>query len=361
MVAVTFTPPLHLKLLLAGNFGEPRPHHLHGGLDIKTEGVEGKPVYSVGEGYIERVSVTERGYGLAVYVRHPEGFVSVYGHLQSFMPDVSERMNRWLEENNEEYGTVYFQPSDFPVKQDQQIAVSGNSGSSFGPHLHFEIRDGLTNQLLDPLDFIGGAFEDKTPPRANAVMIYPLYGTVEGQCVKTSFALNDSTTEQSITAWGMIGLGINADDFMEGSHNRLGVRLMELYVDDKLVFRSDINRVNMEENIQMDQWGDYEYYKKNNTWYLKLFIPQGVTMSILQTDHSGIVIIDEERLYKVEYNLTDYFGNKSRYTFTLKGKQHPTLLKNEDYYKWFLIYNKVNTIFQEEQFIHIHNKKSTTI
>ena len=360
-VATTFLPPLHLELLLAGNFGEPRPHHFHGGIDIKTQGVEGKPVFSIGDGYIERISVSEKGYGLAVYVRHPEGYVSVYGHLQSFMPDVAERMAKWQEENGEEYGSVYFKPSDFPVKQGQQIAVSGNSGGSFGPHLHLEVRDGLTNHLLDPLDFIGSAFKDNTPPRANALMVYPLYGVVGGQNIKNFFALNDSTTEEPITAWGLIGLGINADDFMEGSHNRLGVRLTELYVDDKLVFRSNINHVNMDENMQMNVWGDYDYYLKNNTWFLRSYIPQDVTMSILQAEHSGIINIDEERIYKVVYILSDYYGNTSRYSFTIEGRQQPTLLRNDNYYKWFIMYNRINTFEQEYKFIETPNKNITII
>lgn len=337
--AVSFLPPLHLELLLAGNFGEPRPNHFHGGIDIKTSGVEGKPVFSIGNGYIERVSFSSKGYGLAIYIRHPEGYISVYGHLQKFLPEVESVVEKWQEENGETEGTIYFKPSEFPVQQDQLIAYSGNTGGSFGPHLHLEIRDAITNNQLDPLDFIGEFFSDTTAPHAESIMLYPLYGVVDGS--PSSLILSPSSIT---TAWGYIGVAISADDFMEGSKNRLGVRLTELYLDDKLVFRSDISNVSLSETSQINSWGDFDYYLKHKVWYLRSYIPSDVTLPILESEHSGIININEERPYHFTYVLSDYFGNTSRYTFTIEGHRQPSLQRNENFYLSFLMYLKINTL-----------------
>lgn len=361
IAAITFLSPLHIDLLLAGNFGEPRPNHFHGGLDIKTQGVEGKAVFSIGDGYVEKVLFTKRGYGNAVFIRHPEGYISVYGHLQKFLPQVAARVRRWQQQNDTIYGSITFSPFEFPVAKGQLIAVSGNTGGSFGPHVHLEIRSAKTGEKLDPLNFIGSCFKDTQPPRAEAVMLYPLSGTVaekqiplrvnfesskqndsyEGNNqkgnlyilrpdIQVSGLLNSELNKHRYTlnaqhlpipCWGKIGVAIFANDYMEQSHNKLGVRLTELFVDGRLVFCSIVSHVHPSQNKQINQWGDFDVFTRTSQWFLRSYIPAGLTLPFLYTDYSnGVVTVDEERPYYFTYRLTDFFGNQSEYSFTVVGK-----------------------------------------
>ena len=133
---VIFGSPVNYPIALAGNFGEPRPNHFHGGVDVKTDGVEGKPIFSIGDGYVSHVSVGYDGFGNAVYVHHPEGYTSVYCHLKTFMPTIKAMVRKWQYTNKQSTGDIWFKPTDLPVAKGQLIAISGNSGASEAPHLH---------------------------------------------------------------------------------------------------------------------------------------------------------------------------------------------------------------------------------
>ena len=150
-VNVNFTPPMSHEISLAGNFGEPRPNHFHGGIDFRTEGVEGKPIMAIGDGYVSRVTVGLYGFGNAVYVTHPEGYTSIYCHLQRFTPRLERLLKRWQYEHEQREADVRLSATDCPVAQGQLIAFSGNTGHSFGPHLHMEIHDTRSWNMLDPL------------------------------------------------------------------------------------------------------------------------------------------------------------------------------------------------------------------
>ena len=177
---------------LAGNFGEPRPHHFHGGIDVKTDGVEGKAIYSIGDGYVSRVTMGKYGFGNAVYVTHPEGYTSVYCHLKSFSPRIKAAMRRWQYAHETSEGDAQLSPLDCPVSQGQLIALSGNTGHSTGPHLHLEIHNTETWNMLDPCDFIGDFINDTVPPRAHGVMACPQTG--EG--VFNQSAVNSAVSAQ---------------------------------------------------------------------------------------------------------------------------------------------------------------------
>jgi hypothetical protein len=172
----SFASPFDFPLLLAGNFGELRANHFHGGLDIKTQGVEGKPIYAIEEGYVSRVSIAPNGYGNALYVTHPNGYTSVYGHLSGFAPVIARYvMDQHYEQERFDL-ELTFEPSQFPVKRGELIAYSGNTGSSMGPHLHMEIRQTDTNEPTNPLPYYLQKIKDTMPPRATALICYPQEG-----------------------------------------------------------------------------------------------------------------------------------------------------------------------------------------
>ena len=319
---LTFSPPVHHEVLLAGNFGEPRPNHFHAGCDVKTGQVEGKPIFSIADGYVCRATVGMYGFGNALYVRHPNGYTSVYCHLQRFTPQIAAMVRKWQYGHEQYVADVEFKPTDFPVAEGQLIAVSGNTGASVAPHLHLEVHDTRTWDVLDPLDFIGKYVKDATAPTADAIMAMP----IEGEGVfcdkqhKQRFSL--SVNNSQMTAWGRVGFAFHAEDRMEGSWNRLGIRNSALIVDGDTVFISDVNRIPEMFHRMVNSWGDFDYYMENRTWFLKSFTDPGNNLPIIDTDERrGIVTFNEERPYHITYIISDYFGNKNEYRFVVNGKR----------------------------------------
>ncbi len=323
----SFRVPFDFPLFLSGNFGELRPNHFHGGLDIKTQGVEGKQIHSIDDGYVSRISVAPGGYGNALYVTHPNGYTSVYGHLQSF----SSELARYVEDQQyalESFEVNLFPDSLlFPVKKGDIIALSGNTGSSGGPHLHLEVRKTETNEPVDPLPFFLSQIKDTKPPSATSVMFYPQEGkgVVNGSTKKQAVSLvtrNGSTSlAKAMEAWGEIGLGLKAYDYMNDTGNTYGVFSVTLYVDSVEVFNSTVDRFLFDENRAINCWTDFDEYKQNRSWYMKSFLPAGNRLRMLHGENRGLVNIDEERNYHFMYVLKDAYGNTSRYRFTVKGKR----------------------------------------
>ncbi len=321
---VTYHSPVDYKITLAGNFGEPRPNHFHGGLDIKTDNVEGKHIYAIGDGYVSRLTVGLYGFGNAVYITHPEGYTSIYCHLRRFSPKLERLLHRTGK--RDEQIDLHFTPLDFPVSQGQLIAISGNTGHSTGPHLHLEIHDTRTWDMMDPLDFIAPYVNDSVAPQAHSLMACPVMGegVFNGGSGKQTFGFSSNRLDEEFTAWGKVGFALWADDYMQGVYNHYGIRETILLVDGQEVFRANVGRIPVYSNRQVNSWGDYDHWLHHKTWYMRSYIPKGVTLPILQADdHDGYVVFDEERPYQILYILRDYTGNESRYEFTVMGKEMP--------------------------------------
>lgn len=308
---------------MAGNFGEPRPNHFHGGVDIKTGGVEGKPIYAIADGYVSRITVGLLGFGKAVYVTHPDGRTSVYCHLRSFTPRIERELRRWQYEHKTSVADARLCPTDCPVARGQLIAISGNTGASSAPHLHLELHDSRTGNMLDPLDVLGQYVNDGQPPMAHGFMAYPVEGegTFNGGQTKQTFGFSSHNLTQRFTAWGKVGFGLWANDYMEITYNRYGVRETTLTVGGREVFHSVVDNIPVQSNRMVNSWGDYEHYLKYNVWYMKSFAEPGNTLPMLHTDENrGIVDFNERRDYHIKYTLRDFKGNTSEYTFTVTGE-----------------------------------------
>lgn len=331
-----FISPFDFPLLLSGNFGELRANHFHGGVDFKTQGVVGKPIRCIADGYISRVTVTPGGYGQAVYITHDNGYTSVYGHLHRFMNGVQQVVEAYQYEHETFAVDLQFEADRFPLKQGEVFALAGNEGYSFGPHLHMEIRKTDTEEYIDPLQFYTDQLKDTTAPRATHVMLYPQAGkgVVNGSSRKKIISLSG---QSPITAWGQIAAGIKAYDYMDGTSNNYGVRSVTLLVDSVEVFRSTVDGFLPDENRMINAWTDYEEYATRNSWFMRSQILPGNTWRMLQADDErGVVTINEERPYRFCYVLEDLYGNRRTYGFVVQGKKQEVELlhKGEHYLKW---------------------------
>lgn len=319
---VSLHSPFDFPLTLSANFGELRPNHFHNGLDFKTQGVVGKPIHCVADGYVSRVAVSHGGYGQAIYVTHPNGYTSVYGHVISFMPEVQQYVRDYQYRNETFVCNLELEPEQFPVKAGEIIAMSGNEGASAGPHLHLELRRTDTQEYVDPMPFFQKRIKDTKAPVASLVAFYPLpgKGVVNGTSKKKLVEVE--ALNQVVSAWGEIYTGISAKDYMDGTSNFYGVHSVVLYVDDKEVFRSTTDRVAPDENRMINAFTDYEELMRSRKLIMRSYISPGNRLRLLKAGEGrGVICIDEERDYRFRYVLTDNFGNTRSYRFTVRGKR----------------------------------------
>lgn len=347
---VKFVSPFDFPLYLSANFGELRTNHFHGGLDFKTQSVTNKPVRSIADGYVSRITVSPGGYGNALYITHPNGYLSVYGHLNSFSPVIARYVEQYQYEK--ETFTVDITPDStrFPVKQGEVIALSGNTGFSFGPHLHMEIRDAATNEPIDPLPYYRSQIRDTRPPVARSITFYPMQGSgvvngsVETKTYNIVAKAQGSCLATPVNAWGRIGVGVMANDYMDGTSNTYGVRSVTLYMDTAKVFHSLVDRYSFDESRAINSWTDYAAYKERGRWIMKSFVAPGNPLRFLSADKErGVVTIDEERDYHFIYLLEDLYGNTSRYMFTVRGCAQPIPAYHPDG-RHYLHYDRANLV-----------------
>ena len=345
--AFAFVSPVNYPISLAGNFGEPRPNHFHGGIDVRTGMVEGKPVFSIADGYVSRVTVGLDGFGNAVYVRHPGGKTSVYCHLKKFVPQLAAIVRKWQYQHQTCFADVRLRPTDFPVSRGQFIAVSGNTGASHAPHLHLEIHDTRTWSFLDPLAFLKEYVTDTTSPIAHAFMAYPISGegVFCGSTRRQNYGFSSSNLTREFTAWGKVGFGLWANDYMEGSFGILGIYKTTLSVDGNMVFESVVDSIPADCNRMVNSWGDYRHYRRSGVWYMKSFADPGNSLPVLHRHAAGgIVTFDEERDYLLAYTVSDVFGNSRQYSFTVRGRRQSLPEKEPTDVMNTLAYNRPNSV-----------------
>ncbi|MDR2232627.1 MAG: M23 family metallopeptidase [Tannerella sp.] len=319
---------MDIPILLSGNFGELRSNHFHAGLDFKTQSVEGKAIYAIEDGYVSRIFVSAWGYGNAIYISHSDTIMSVYGHLQRFTPEISSYVKAKQYEQESFEVDLLLTAADFPVKKGDIIGYSGNAGSSGGPHLHFEIRDMLTDEIIDPLPYYSERIKDTRPPQIRALMVYPVEdeGVVNGSQQKRKFLPASSKTSQQtftdkIEAWGKIAFSINIDDYMDGTTNVYGVKEIVMFVDGEQVFRSYLDRFAFDESRYLNTYVDFEEWKEKKSLYNKTFVDPGNRLRFITSKNRGFITVDEERTYQINFRLTDAYGNTNIVTANVTGKK----------------------------------------
>lgn len=316
--------PVDIPIYLSATFAELRPNHLHAGIDIKTQAVEGKKVYAVADGYVSRIGVSPYGYGNVLYITHYDGYTSVYGHLQRFSSEIAKYVKDYQYANKTFAAQIYPGKDKFRVKKGDVIAYSGNSGGSGGPHLHFEIRHTESEKPVNPL-FFGYQIEDNVKPLIQGFAIYPLNGatlenagkakyySVTGQNGK--YSLKDRTL---VTANGEIAFGISTYDQVGTSTNKNGPYSYELYLDGDLRFKVEADSFSYSEPRYVNSLLDYRHYKEVGSSYVRTEIDPYNKLKMIELKN-GIVHVEEGDTVSVCYMVRDYAGNSSHVDFKLIG------------------------------------------
>ena len=320
--------PLDLPILLSGNFGELRNNHFHSGIDFKTQGVEGKAVHAVQEGYVSRISVSPWGYGNGLYLTHPDGTTTVYGHLQRFAPSIAEYLKTQQYEQESFNVNLFLTPDQLPVKKGELVAYSGNTGGSGGPHLHFEVRDTESEEVLDPIEYFKEKITDTRSPKIQGILVCPIEGKGVVNGSKRKLELKPVTAKNGkqtltgkIEAWGEIGLAVKAYDYMDNTTNIYGVREITLRLDSQIVYHSDLDRFAFDETRFLNSYVDYEEWKEHRSFYMRSFVEPGNRLRFIESANRGIINIDEEKTYHLTYTLADVFGNTTQLSIWVEGKE----------------------------------------
>jgi len=337
--------PVDIPILLSGNFGELRSNHFHSGIDIKTQGKTGFPIYAAEDGYVSRVVVSPWGFGRAIYVTHPAlGITTVYGHLLSFSTkiDIPVRDKQYSRETFSI--DLEFAPGEIPVKRGEKIALSGNSGSSGGPHLHMDVRDTATGETMDPLPYYKEYIKDAVAPEIRAIALYQENGL--GTVYNAPDIRVPAKFSQPFLAWGKVVPAIKAYDKMSNTTNIYGVKKLLLDVDGKTVYSRVIDRYDFNDTRAINTIVDYSGVVRNNSWMMWTKVPESNPLSrMITADNNGVINIDEERDYKCEWTLTDEHGNTTRLPFIIRGKRMP--IEETVYAGDLLFYDGKNTITRD--------------
>lgn len=321
-----FSNPIKIPLILSGSFGELRSNHFHSGIDIKTQQREGIAIYAPADGYVKRIKISHYSYGKALYIQHPNGYTTVYAHLKNYDGKIQEHVKQ-QQYNKETYTLELFpEASLLPVKKGDLIGYTGNSGSSGGPHLHFEIRDS-NSRPMNPMLF-GIEIPDTKKPIITTVFAYPISKDAQvnqsQNPVKLRLILqkDGSYKTESCIAIGTIGFGISAIDQQNGASNKNGVYTIKTTFNGEGKFSVDFKKFSFAETRYLNRYIDYEYFKTNRSRIQKLFRQSNNPLSIItQEDEDGYITVEDgfESIYTIEVN--DFKNNKIKISIPIIGKE----------------------------------------
>ena len=311
------SPPLDIPLVLSGTFAELRGNHFHGGIDIKTQGRSGLRINAVADGYVSRVAVNPYGYGNALYLRHPEGYTTVYGHLNAFYPELEQWVEDQLRDRSKNDGNLYPSPKQFKVTRGQLVAFSGNTGRSFGPHLHFEIRDTKTEEPLNPLEF-GIEVKDTRKPDVRGLKWtakdFGDMGTFKaGDTVAVNFAL---------------GIDLFTTDKQDLANNNNGVYSIEALIEGQPFFTANYRRINFSTSRFINAHINYDLYCSQGVRYTRLYELENNPLKVTDTYEviapafrasKGWITVAQDSLIKTDVVVKDYEGNTNTFSFYLQG------------------------------------------
>ena len=323
-----FRNPLDIPSVLSGTFGELRSNHFHAGIDLKTQGKEGLKVYATANGYVSRIKVAQYGYGKTIYISHPNGYTTVYAHLSKYADKIENYVKKiQYKKENYQTGNLFFKEDTFPVKKGEVIAFTGNTGSSGGPHLHYEIRNTKTEHIINPLIF-GLHPEDTIAPVFQSLKVYPLHSNSEINKQHKSLILSLKKIKKGvysadrIFASGPIGLGVRVFDRLNKASNKNGINSLEMLVNGKRIYYHNVETFSFAESKFINLHIDYSYYKKYKRQYQKTYKEKANKLSTYKDlINNGQLEINNGLNYSIEIIAKDYKGNTSSLKIPIVGKQ----------------------------------------
>ncbi|OGS65697.1 MAG: peptidase M23 [Flavobacteria bacterium GWA2_35_26] len=350
-----FSPPLDIPMQLSGNFGELRPNHFHAGFDFKTQQKEGLKVYASAEGYVSRIKISTFGNGKTIYITHPNGYTSVYAHLQNAVGPIQNFITTTHYKEQSFEIEMYLKPGEIPIKKGEWIAVSGNTGASEGPHLHYEIRDSKTEFIINPMLFgFDSGFRDTKKPVISGLYVYPLFSSTVNTSkrpilLNTALQKDGTYLADKVLANGPIGFGIIANDYDDVSFNKNGVYSVNSFLNGQLKFGCQFDTHSFDDMRYVNAMIDYAKYKKTGQRVQKLFMKNKYDLAFIATDETKGQITPTPNLdnvYRIE--VADFFGNKSEITVPIQYDSSVALIPAEPVVSnYFLVANKDN-IFEKE-------------
>ncbi len=355
-----FRSPFDIKLYMSGSFGELRSNHFHSGIDIRTQGVEGKKLFAIADGYISRINISAWGYGYALYITHSNGYISVYGHMQKYNDAIEKYVKEKQYERQEFAMNLYPNPDEFPLNKGDFIGLSGNSGYSFGPHLHFEIRN-KDDEPIDPLLF-GFSILDNVKPKFKKLAIYPANDScyVNKQNKKKIIDVSGSNGKyrisQIIKVQGSIYFGIEAYDYLNFVGSQNAVNEVQLFVDDVLYYHHKLESFSFYNSRAINSLVDYKERITSSSRIQRAYIEPNNKLSIYKhSKNNGVVIFNDNNTHDVKYVIKDSHGNKSVLEFTVKSVLKE---KNKEKipldYQMLMSYKNENIFMKDEIRIMIH-------
>jgi murein DD-endopeptidase MepM/ murein hydrolase activator NlpD len=349
-----FQSPLAIPLDISGSFAELRSNHFHSGLDFKTAGVEGLPVFATGDGYVSRIKISPFGYGKAIYITHPNGYTSVYGHLQKANGAIQELIKKKQYQEQSFEVEMYLYPTELPVKKGDIIAFSGNTGGSGAPHLHFEFRDTKSEQIINPMHFgFKKMIKDERKPIIQGIVAYPLDSTTVNNAQKP---INISFNKQAdgtylstkVKANGRIAFGINAYDYCTNAYNKNGLYKVKAYLNGVLQYQYGFDTFAFDESRYINNFIDYERFHDMGQRVQKLFELSSYPLSIVAgntKDGTLKILPNANYMYRVE--LYDFHQNKIELIIPIEyGAQVPTIKKTIQKTPYF-VKAKTESIFEK--------------
>ncbi|MEY2669931.1 MAG: hypothetical protein RLZZ577_247 [Bacteroidota bacterium] len=350
-----FSPPLDIPMQLSGNFGELRPNHFHAGFDYKTQQREGLKVYASAEGYVSRIKISTFGNGKTIYITHPNGYTTVYAHLQKAVGPIQDFITTTHYKEQSFEIEMYLKPGEIPIKKGEWIAVSGNTGASEGPHLHYEIRDSKSEFIINPMLFgFDSVCRDTKKPIISGLYVYPLFSSTVNTSkrpilLNTALQKDGTYLADKVLANGPIGFGIIANDYDDVSFNKNGVYSVNSFLNGQPKFSYQFDTHSFDDMRYVNALIDYAKYKKTGQRVQKLFMKNKYDLAFINTDETKGQIIPTPNLddvYRIE--VADFFGNKSVITVPIQYDSSVSLIPAEPVVSnYFLMANKDN-IFEKE-------------
>jgi len=321
---------------LSANMGELRPNHFHGGYDVKTDAKIGYPVYASEDGYVSRIKVSSYGYGNVVYITHPGNLQTVYAHLSKFNSPIGEFVLKNQYEQQTFDIELFPKPNQLPIKKGEIIGLAGNSGSSQGPHLHYEIRDTM-DRVMNPSDFGFNEIKDNIPPIFQKIAIIPLdmQARVNGEFSRLEVPVIKGKGQKTysiaspINAYGLIGFQLKATDKKNNTHNTFGVNYIQVLVDDKVAFTHNLMSFTFDETRYINSHMDFPLYATTGKRFERLYVSDGDKLSTYTyfntpIQNKGKLFIHDTKKHKITIIIKDDFLNESSLTFTISGSTKGT-------------------------------------